>query len=76
MQENLSFRPATPRACQSLSYPHAVHHRLTYEEDDTMENHSCEDDILAHYLPSIAEEEHDEMEEHFPTVSLNDNFWV
>ena len=74
MQVNLSFRPATPRAWPSPSYPHAVHHQLTYE-DDTMENHSSEDDILAHYLPSIEEEEDDDMEEHFPTVSLDDDFW-
>ena len=41
-----------------------------------MENHSSEDDILAHCLPSIAEEEDYEMEEHFPTVSVDDNFWM
>ena len=34
-----------------------------------MEDHSPEDDILAHHLPSIAEEEDDDIE-----VSLNDNF--
>ena len=66
--------------CPSASYPHAVHCQLTYEEDDTssltIENHSSEDDILAHHLPSIAEEEDDDTEEHFPTVSLDDNFWM
>ena len=41
-----------------------------------IENHSSEDDILAHHLPSTAEEEDDDMEEHFPTVSLDDNFWM
>ena len=52
---------------------------MTYEEDNTStlktENHSSEDDILAHHLPSLAEEE-DGTEEHFPTVSLDDNFWM
>ena len=75
MQENLSFRPATPRAHPSPNYHHAVHCRLTYE-DDTMENHSSEDDILACHLPSIAAEEDNEMEEHFPTVSADDDFWI
>ena len=41
-----------------------------------MENHSSEDDILAHHLPSMAEEEDDGMEEHFPTISLDDDFWM
>ena len=41
-----------------------------------MENHSPEDDILAHHLPSMAEEKDDDMEEHFPTLSLDDNFWI
>ena len=45
-------------------------------EDDTIENHSSEDDILAHHLPSMAEEEDGDMEEHFPTVSLDDYFWM
>ena len=76
MLENLSFRPAIPRADPSPSYPHAVHHQLIYEEDNTMETHSSENDILAHHLPSIAEEEDDDMEEHFPTVSLDDDFWM
>ena len=57
-----------------------MHCHLTYEEDDTssltLENHPSEDDILAHCLPSIAAEEDDDMEEHFPTVSLDDNFWM
>ena len=75
MQEKeLSYRPATLRTFAFPGYPHAVHHQLTYEEDDTssltLQNHSSEDDILAHCLPSIAEEEDDDMEEHFLTVSL------
>ena len=41
-----------------------------------MEDHSPEDDILASHLPSIAEEDEDDAEEHFPTVSLNDNVWI
>ena len=41
-----------------------------------MEDHSPEDDILAHCLPSIAEEEDEDTEEHFPTVSLDDNVWM
>ena len=75
-QENLSFRPATPRACPSPSYPYAVHCQLTYEDDDTMENHSSKDDILACHLPSTAEEEDDDMKEHFLTVSIDDDFWM
>ena len=43
---------------------------MTYEEDNTIENHSSKDNILAQDLPSIAEEEDDDMEEHFPTISL------
>ena len=41
-----------------------------------MEDHSPEDDILACHLPSIAEEEDDDREEHFPTVSLDGDFWM
>ena len=41
-----------------------------------METHSPEDNMLAHCLPSIAEEEDDDIEEHFPTVSLDDDFWM
>ena len=41
-----------------------------------MENHSPEDDILAHCIPSMAEEEDNDMEEHFPTISLDDDFWM
>ena len=40
-----------------------------------MEDHSAEDNILAHCLPSIAEEEDDDTE-HFMTVSLDDNVWM
>ena len=39
-----------------------------------IENHSSEDDILACHLPSIAEEEDNDKEEHFLTVSLDDDF--
>ena len=60
-QENFSYGPATLWTCQSPSYPHAVHCRLTYEEDNTssltLENNSSED-------------------EDCPTVSLGDNFWM
>ena len=56
-QDNLSFRPATPKACSSPGYLNAVHCCLTYEEDDEsspdprMEDHSPEDNILAYHLP-------------------------
>ena len=60
--------------------PHAVCHQLAYEEDNTssliIENHSSEDDILACCLSNIAEKEDNDMEEHFPTVSLDDNIWM
>ena len=77
---NLSFGPATPRACPSLQ-PGAltkVHHHLTYEEDEEsslnprMEDHSPEEDTLVDCLPSIAEEDDDDAEEHFPTALLDD----
>ena len=66
----------------SPGYLNAVCHQLTYEEDagsspdPRMEDHSPEDDILAHCLPSLAEEEDNDTEEHFPTVSLDDNVWM
>ena len=41
-----------------------------------IENHSSEDNTLAHHLPSTAEDEDNDMEEHFPTVSLDDDFWL
>ena len=80
----LAFVPTTLRACLSPSYPHSVHCQLTYKEHDEpsidpkMENHSPEDDVLAWCLPSIAEEEEEnDMEEHFPTVSFDDDdFWM
>ena len=59
-----------------------LHHHLTYEEDEEssldprMEDHSPEEDILAHCVPSIAEEDEDDTEEHFPTVSLDDDVWM
>ena len=50
-----------------------------YEEDNTfslaLETNSSEDDVLAHHLPSIAEQEDYDMAEHFSTLSLEDNFW-
>ena len=68
------------QSCHSRSTPfslvtHAVHCQLTYEEDNTIDNHSSEDDILAHHLPSITEEDNG-IEEHFPTISLDDDFWI
>ena len=81
-QENLSLRPASPTACPSSSSLNTVYCHLTYEKDEEsplnpqMEDHSPEDDILAHHLPSIAEEDEDDAEEHFPTVSLDDNVWM
>ena len=51
--------------------------QLTYKEDDeSSPDHSPEDDILAHRLPNTVEEEDDEAEEHFPTISLDDNVWM
>ena len=41
-----------------------------------MEDHSHEDDILAHHLPSLAEEEDDCTEEYCPTISLEDDIWM
>ena len=41
-----------------------------------MEDHSPENDILACCLPSIAEEEDDDTEEHFLTVSLDEDVWM
>ena len=69
------------RSCPGPGYLHAVCCRLTYEEDDDssivprMEDHSPEDNILAHCLPSIAEGQDDDTEKHFLTVSLDDDFW-
>ena len=80
-QENLSFKPTTPTACPSPGYLNIVCH-LTYEEDEEssfnprMEDHSLDDDILACHLPSIAEEDDDDTEEHFQTVSPDDNVWM
>ena len=33
-QENLSFGPATPKACPSSGFLTSVHHHLTFEEDE------------------------------------------
>ena len=41
-----------------------------------MEDHPPKDNILACCLPSIAEEEDDDTEEHFPTISLDGNIWM
>ena len=82
MQENLSFRPATPKAHPSPGSLSIVHCHVTYKEDDEssldprMEGHSPEDDLLAHHLTSIAEEDDDDTEEHFPVESLGDNVWM
>ena len=75
----LIFWTYHPKSMPTLSYPHVVHFPLIYEEDNTsslpIENHSTENDILAHHLPSIAEED-DDTEEHSPAVSLDDDFWM
>ena len=58
-----------------------MHCCLTYEEDEEssldprMEDHSPGEDTLAHCIPSIAEEDEDDAEEHFPTASLVDDGW-
>ena len=41
-----------------------------------MADYAPEHDTLACNLPSIVEEDDDDTEEHFPTVSLDDNFWM
>ena len=57
-------------------------HHLIYKEDEEsslkprVEDHSLEEDTLACHLPSIAEEDEDDAEEHFPTASLDDNVWM
>ena len=81
-QENLSFRPVTLTACPSPGSLNTVYHCLTYQEDEEsslsprMEDHSPDDDILAHHLPSITKEDEDDTEVHFPTVSLDNDIWV
>ena len=76
-QENFSFGPATPRAHPSPGYLQTVCHQLTYKEDnESPPDHSPGDDILAHWLPSIGEEEDDDIGEHFLTVSLDDDVWM
>ena len=79
--KKLSFIPAAPRACPSSGYLHVVCHWLTYKEDnessvDPRMEDWPEDNILACCLPSIAEEEDSDTEEHFPTISLDDDFWM
>ena len=81
-QENLSFGPATPRPHPSPGSLNTVTHCLTYQEDQEsslnprMGDQSLEDNILAGCLPSIAEEDEDDTEEHFPTVSLDHDVWM
>ena len=41
-----------------------------------MEDHSPEDNILTHCLTSITKEDKDDTEEHFPTLSLDDDVWM
>ena len=43
-----------------------------------MEDHSPEEDTLAHHLPSIAEDDEDDAEHfpHIPTASLDDDVWM
>ena len=80
-QEYLSFRPTTPRGHPSPGSLNTVH-CLAYEEYDEstlnpwMVDHSSEDDILAHCLPSIAEEDKDDRKEYFPMLLLDDDFWM
>ena len=88
--ENLSFRPATPRALspQQPGNLTTVCHHLTFEEDDDssldsntlhtrMEHHSPEEHPMAHHLTSADEDEEEEdAKEHFPTVPLNDDVWM
>ena len=63
-----------------------MHCYLTFKEDkeslldrDTphprIEYHSPDEKTIAHHLTSIAKEEED-TEEHFPTVSLDENVWM
>ena len=83
-QENLSLGPATPRTHPSPQpgVLTTVFHHLTYEEDKESsfnprrEDHSPEEDTLAHCLPSIADNDEDNAEEYFPTASLDDNVWM
>ena len=57
-------------------------YQLTYKEEDEsslaprMEDHSPEHYILTHHLSSIAEEEDNDTEEHFPRISLDDDIWT
>ena len=83
--ENLSFGPATPRACSSQQPGNitTVHCYLMFEEDEDssldndtllarMEHHSPVEHPMACCLSSTDVEE----EEHFPTASLNDDVWM
>ena len=71
-----------PRACPSPAYLNTVCCHLTYKEDEEcslnprMEDHSPEEDTLACCLPSIAECDEDDAEDHFPTALLDDAVWM
>ena len=77
-----NFQSCHSQSTPSPGYLNAVHHQLSYNKDDEtslasrMEEHLPECDILAPHLPSIAKEVHDDTEEHFPTISLDDNIWT
>ena len=88
--ENVSFGPATPRACPSQQ-PGTLTmmcYHLTFEEDDEyllnkhtlltrMEHHSPDKLRMAHHFSSIEEDEEEEdTDEHFPTASLDDDVWM
>ena len=64
--------------CPSPSSLNTVCCHLTYQEGkrSSLKEQSPEDDILACHLPSITEEDKDDIEEHFQTVSLDDNVWM
>ena len=84
--ENLSFGPATPRACscQQPGTLTTVHCHLMFKEDDEslldrdmlhtrIEHHSPGEHPMPHHLSSTHEEKE---EEHFPTAPLNDDVWI
>ena len=78
--ENLSFRPATPRAHNLTT----VCHHLMFEEDDasSLDNNTLLA-ITEHHSPVVhpmachlSSTEGDKEEEHFPTAPLNDDVWM
>ena len=80
-QENLSFGPATPRACPSPASLNTVCFCLTYEDKECslvprMEDHSPEEDTLVCHLSSIAEDDENDAKEHFSAASLDDAIWL